>query len=128
MDADTLEETGTRISGLLTANLAKLADFSVTQADVTGLNTMTTQFHGVKTAPRAAIAKRASKTKNLPPAVKTVMSLLRNNLDKEMLMFKKSNPDFYAGYVAARVIVDRGSRTATQQPTPAPTPQTTTTK
>jgi hypothetical protein len=128
MDVDTLEETGTRISGLATANLTGLADYNITQTDVTGLNTMTTQFHGVKTAPRTAIAKRAGKTANLQPAVKTVTSLLRNNLDKEMLMFKKSNPDFYAGYVAARVIVDRGGRTATPQPAPTPAPQTTTTK
>lgn len=128
MDVDTLEETGARISGLLTANLAGLADFNVTQADVKGLDDMTTQFHGVKTAPRTAIAKRASKTKTLPPAVKTVTSLLRNNLDKEMLMFKKSNPDFYAGYVSARVIVDRGGRTVTPQPAPTPAPQTATAK
>jgi len=121
MDVDTLEETGTRISGLLTANLAGLADFGITQTDVTAFDAMTTQFHGVKTAPRTAIAKRAGKTKTLQPAVKTVMSILRNNLDKEMLMFKKSNPDFYAGYVSARVIVDRGGRTTTQ-PAPAPTP------
>lgn len=128
MDADTLEETGERVSGLLTANLSKLTDFSVTQTNVTGLNTMTTQFHGVKTGPRTAISKRAGKTATIPPAVKTVMSLLRNSLDKEMLMFKKSNPDFYAGYAAARVIVDRGGRTATPQPTPSPTPQTGTAK
>ena len=56
------------------------------------------------------------------------MSLLRNSLDKEMLMFKKSNPDFDAGYVSAPLIVDRGSRTATQQPTPPPTPQIGTSK
>lgn len=128
MDADTLEETGSRVSGLISANLAGLADFNVTQTDVKGLDDMTKQFHGVKTAPRTAISTRKGKTKNIPPAVKTVMSLLRNNLDKEMLMFKKSNPDFYAGYVAARVIVDRGGRTATQQPTPPPAPQTGTSK
>ncbi|MDE3066763.1 MAG: hypothetical protein KGJ60_04340 [Verrucomicrobiota bacterium] len=54
--------------------------------------------------------------------MKTVTSLLRNNLDKEMLMFKKSSPDYYAGYLAARVIVDHGGRTATPQPTPPPPP------
>lgn len=120
MDVDTLEETGTRISGLATASLTGLADFNITQTDVTGLDTMTTQFHGVKTAPRTAIAKRRGKTMTLPPAVKTVTSLLRNNLDKEMLMFKKSNPDFYAGYVSARVIVDRGGHKGA-----APTPPAT---
>ena len=62
-----------------------------------------------------------SQTKTMPPAVKTVISLLRNHLDKQMLMFKKSNPEFYAGYVSARVIVDRGSRKSASPTPPAPT-------
>ena len=48
-------------------------------------------------------------------------SLLRNHLDKQMLMFKKSNPEFYAGYASARVIMDRGSRKGSS-PAPAPAP------
>jgi hypothetical protein len=120
MSADILEATGKRISGLATANLAALADYGITQADATALDGLTTQFHDQKTAPRKAIVTRASQTKTMPPAVKTVISLLRNHLDKEMLMFKKSNPEFYAGYVSARVIVDRtGHKTASPTP-PAP--------
>jgi hypothetical protein len=112
LSVDVLESTGSRVSGLATANLAALADYGITQA--------TTQFHGVKTAPRKAIATRAGQTKTLPPAVKTVTSLLRNQLDKQILMFKKSNPEFYAGYVSARVIVDRGSRKGAAPTPPAP--------
>ena len=123
MSADDLERTGKRVSGLATANLTGLADFNIAQTDVTGLDGMTAQFDTVKTGPRTAIAKRAGQTKTLPPAVKTVVSLLRNHLDKEMLMFKKSNPEFYAGYLSARVTIDRhGKGNAT--PTPAPTPAT----
>jgi len=59
-------------------------------------------------------------TKTLPPAVKSVTSILRNHLDKQMLMFKKSNPEFYAGYVSARVIVDRGGRKGAAPTPPAP--------
>jgi len=128
MAADVLEAAGNRISGLATANLAGLADYGITQADITALDGMTGQFHDAKTAPRKAIATRAGQTKTLPPAVKTVISLLRNQLDKEMLMFKKSNPEFYAGYVSARVIVNHGGRKSGSQPAPTPVPQTTTSK
>ena len=120
MSADILEATGKRISGLATANLAGLADYNITQADVTALDAMTAQFHDAKTAPRKAIATRAGQTKTMPPVVKTVISLLRNQLDKEMLQFKKSNPEFYAGYVSARVIVDRGSHKTASPTPPAP--------
>ncbi len=120
MDADTLEETGNRISGLAVANLAGLADYNIAQADLTAFGKMISSFHDAKTGPRTAIAKRAAKTKALPSGVQSVKSILRNRLDKEMLLFKKSNPDFYAGYLAARVTVDRhGKGKAT--PTPAPT-------
>ncbi len=122
MSADILEATGKRVSGLATANLPGLADYNLTPADVTALEGLAGQFHGVKTAPRTAIATRAGQTKTLPPAVKSVTSLLRNHLDKQMLMFKKSNPEFYAGYVSARVIVDRGGRKSAPPPMPPPAP------
>ena len=77
----------------------------------------------MKTAPRTAVAGRAGQTRTMPPAVKTVTSLLRNRLDKQMLMFKRSNPEFFAGYLSARVIVDRhggGGATPTPPTPPAP--------
>ena len=62
--------------------------------------------------------------------MKSVTSLLRNQLDKQMLMFKKSSPEFYAGYQRARVILDRvRHQTGTEPaPTPAPAPAGTATK
>src|ERR1035437_4853259 len=121
LSVDVLEATGSRVSGLATANLAALADYGITQTDVTALDSLTTQFHGLKTAPRRPIPTRAGQTKPLPPAVKTVTSLLRNHLDKQMLMFKKSSPEFYADYARARVIMDQGSRKGSS-PAPAPAP------
>jgi len=120
MDADTLEETGDRILGLAASNLAGLADYNILQADLTAFGQMISSFHDAKTGPRTAVAKRASKTKALPGGVKSVKSILRNQLDKEMLLFKKNQPDFYAGYVSARVVVDRGGRKGA-----APTPPAT---
>jgi hypothetical protein len=67
----------------------------------------------------AWFATRAGQTKTLPPVLKSVTSLLRNHQDKQMLMFKKSNPGFYASYVSARVIVDRGGHKGAQPQPPA---------
>jgi len=120
MADDDLEETGTRIANLASANLAALADYGIAAADVTNLTNLTTQFHGQKTAPRTAIAGRAGQTTTMPPAIKSVTSILRNRLDKQMVMFKKSNPEFYAGYLAARVIVDRGGSGGSTPTPPAP--------
>jgi hypothetical protein len=35
-----------------------------------------------------------------------------------MVIYKKSNPEFYAGYLAARVIVDRGGEQQAAKPAP----------
>lgn len=117
---DDLEETGKRITNLATANLAALADYGIVQADVTVLTALTTQFHGIKTAPRTAVVDRSSQTTTLPDKIANVTSILRNRLDKLLTRFKKSNPEFYAGYLAARVIVDRGGAQASTPTPPAP--------
>lgn len=122
-DVDVLEQTGKRVSGLATPNLAALADYGITQADVTELNNLTTKFHGVKNAPRTAISGRAGETDTQPGLVANVTSILRNRLDKQMTKFKKSHPEFFAAYRSARVIVDRGGSGGGSQPPPAPTPK-----
>jgi len=65
---------------------------------------------------------RAGQTKTIPPAVQSVTSLLRRRLDKEMLLFKRTQPEFYAGYSSARVIVDRGGAAKAKKVPPLPGP------
>ena len=119
---DDLEETGIRIANLATANLVALVDYGITAAEVTILTNLTTQFHGIKTAPRTAVVDRSSQTATLPDKIANVTSILRNRLDKLMTRFKKTKPEFYAGYLAARVIVDRGGSGGTTPPPPTPPP------
>lgn len=120
---DDLEATGQRVSGLATAHLAALADYNILPADLAVLDGLKTKFHGVKSGPRTAIAGRAGETNTLPDLLSRQTSLLRNRLDKQMTRFKKSHPEFYAGYRSARVIVDRGGGGSNPPaPTPPPAP------
>lgn len=121
LPADDLENTGRRVSAAATANLTALADYGIVQADVTALDALTTRFHGTKTGPRMAIATRAAETATLPDAIDNVTTILRDRLDKQMTKFRASQPEFYAGYQSARVIVSRGGNGATP-PAPAPAP------
>ena len=121
LEDDALEETGQSVSALAATNLAALADYGITAADVTALDALRTRFHGVKSVPRTAIAGRAGQTANLPVLISNTTSLLRNRLDKLMTKFKKSSPEFYSGYRTARVIVDRGG-SSPDSPTPPPPP------
>jgi hypothetical protein len=122
--AEDLEATGKRISELATANLTALADYNIVQQDVTDLDDFTVAFHGVKTAPRNAIIDRKKQTDTLPGLISSLRSILRRRLDRQMTSFKRKQPEFYAGYLAARVIIDRGGSSPGTKPDPTPTPPT----
>ncbi len=119
LSAELLEASGKRVSGLATANIAALADYGITAADVTALDNLTAKFHGAKTAPREAVVGRKQQTDVMPGRIANLRSILRRQLDRQMTAFKRSNPEFYAGYLSARVIVDRGGSGGKK---PAPTP------
>ena len=70
----------------------------------------------------SALAPARTRLRTLAPAIKDDPSLLRKQLDKQMTKFKTTNPEFYAGYHAARSIVNRHRHHAS----PAPAPTTTT--
>ena len=55
--------------------------------------------------------------------IRDANGILRNEIDRMVNLFSRSNPDFVAGYEAARVVVDRAaSHKPTQVPvTPPPT-------
>jgi hypothetical protein len=118
LEDDQLEAKGKNISALAVANLAALADYNVLQADVTALNDLVTKWAGVKNVTHTAISDRAGETKTLPQAIADNTSLLRNQLDKQLTKFKKTNPKFYAGYLAARVVINQRSHHKAAQPAP----------
>jgi hypothetical protein len=107
LSGDALETLAKQVAGIAQAHLAELTDYAVTAADVADLTAKTAAFSGVKTAPRLAISGRAGETATLPEAIQSTRLLLRNRIDKLVTKFRKSHPEFVAGYKAARVIVDR---------------------
>lgn len=123
MPADDLVATGTRIANLATSNLTALADYNITATDVTKLTTLQAAFTAAKSAPRGAVVDRKKETDTLRPLISDMLSTLGRQLDRQMTAFKASNPDFYAGYQSARVIVDRGHPAKPVPPAPVTTPK-----
>ena len=119
-DSD-LEQVAELVVSLGVANKTPLIDYNVTSADVTALDAARTAFVGVKTAPRQAAVERKAMTGTLPELIASVRSIFRNEIDKMVTKFKKTNNSFYKGYFAARVIVDAGlSAPGTPPPPPGP--------
>lgn len=123
------EELSNRAANVLTeANARKtaLAAFGVTTANITELEQALERFNASKANPRTATAARVVQTESLPILIRDLSGMLRNEMDKMVNLFRRSQPEFVAGYRAARVIVDRAAshkttKTAGSSPT-APSP------
>ena len=101
-----LEQTAERIGLLANLNFGALADYGILPADVTALDTARTALVEMKAVPREAVPQREAQSQSLPQLLANVRSIFRNEIDKMMTPYKKSNPDFYRGYFAAREIID----------------------
>lgn len=121
LSGNDLDKLAKRVSAAALANLAALADYGILQEDVTALDALIEEFDGAKVGPRNAIVERAAETATLPDAISGTTDILRDRLDKLMTKFRKPNPEFYAGYQSARVVVNRGGNAGTP-PTPPVTP------
>lgn len=122
---DNLVQVTERIHNAAEATATELGAYGVTAADVKALKNAITTFSGMKTAPRTAKAARSGATESVANLIRSARSIFRNQLDKLMTPFRRTNPEFYAGYFAARVIVNR---TATKSPAASTTgPSTDTT-
>lgn len=122
LSGDDLETVAKRVAATAQANLAALADYQITAANVADLAAKTAAFGSVKTKPRQAIAGKVSETTTLPDAIQAMRLLLRNRVDKLVTKFRRTNAEFVAGYRSARVIVDRPGGHGPEDVTPAATP------
>ena len=102
----------------MSISIAALAAYGITAPDVTQLNTLRTTYAGIQTSPREAAAARKVQTASLAQLIANVRSIFRNEIDKMVTKFRKTNPDFYNGYFAARVIVNRAASHAAPKPQP----------
>lgn len=95
----------TNIASLATENLALLADYKITQAKVTALTKKTAAFEKLASKPRQGVAKKAAANAALPRLLKQGRNILTRRVDKLMVQFRESAPEFYNEYKSARKIV-----------------------
>ena len=97
----------TNIATRATENLVALADYKITQAKLTALTKKTAAYDGLVSKPRQGVAKKAAANAALPRLLKQGRSILTRRVDKLMVQFRESAPEFFAEYKTARKIVDQ---------------------
>jgi hypothetical protein len=106
------EELSHRANTVLQKANAKktaLAAFQVTQANLDELNQALQAFETTKVKPRSAITERNAQTSALPELIREASNILRNQIDRLVNLFRRSNSKFVADYRGARVVVDRAA-------------------
>lgn len=119
-----LSNRATNVLGRANAKKAELAAFQVTQANLDEVAQALDAFDAGKAKPRAAVVERAVQTGTLPALARDLNNILRNKMDRLVNLFRRSHPEFVAGYRSARIIVDRGgSHSPAKKPEDPTTPE-----
>lgn len=98
-----------RITAFITAlrpELANLADYGVTEDQVTDLETSLDDYRPLVGKARLIRSNNQITDREVSKLVSDGTSLLSDKLDRVMRQFEISDPGFYDGYLRARVIVD----------------------
>jgi len=114
-----------RCKGIL-ADAAELTedsdDFGVTTAKLKNVKDLLAEFEELKPQPRAGAAIGRSATRRIQTLLGRASNLLRSRIDRLMVQFKKTQPDFYGSYQAGRRIVRQSATRETKRVTPLVTP------
>lgn len=118
------EELANRATNVLAranAMTTELATMQVTQANIDELAEALQTYQSAKAKPRTAVVERMVQTETLPALVREAGNILRDQIDRLVNLFRRTNPEFVAGYRSARVVVDRVAGHATKTATPTTT-------
>jgi hypothetical protein len=83
------------------------ADYGITAMEIEGLKSDMNHFLELNGKPRAYQVASIQATKDLEQLFEEAEKILATKLDKVIKIFKHRDPNFYNGYLAARVIVDK---------------------
>ena len=127
--SDLLRSRDTETAGLCqnirteaTANLAALAAYAVTAADLTDLAQKISTYATAVSAPTDAKVSKKTAGENIDHAFVDFDAILNNRMDTLMPKFQALSPDFVKDYTSARNIIDSGGGGGSTPPTPPPAP------
>ena len=103
--------------------VTELGDYGVTDRKLANLQALITLTLEALSRPRSTAAEKKAATARLPAAFKEADALLENQIDPLLRPLERAQPEFYARYKAARIIIDRrGGHDNGDSTPPIPTP------
>jgi hypothetical protein len=93
----------------------ELAAYLIAPEDITGQQALIEQYSQALPEKRKAVVVSKTSTADLKLKFKEMDLLLNQKLDKLILIFQATNPDFVQQYFNARIIINLGHRTTTHK-------------
>jgi hypothetical protein len=105
-----LVPTCNNIKTQASSNLTALTDYQVTAATLTAFQKSIDDYSAAVPTPRLAIAAKTADNKLVKATIKEISSILKNEMDKTVVAFRKAPPSFVTEYFEARKIIDPASK------------------
>lgn len=102
-----------RIIDRASENSDALVDFGISAQDLIDLATIRTEMDASLSSPRIAIVNRKKTNIEIRELEREIDILLKDGLDKLMLVIKDSDPDFFSSYSGVRTVIPYGQRGGT---------------
>ena len=99
-----------KVLGLGKENVKKLTNYGIAEAELTKLEGLIAQFTAIQTIPRSKLVDRKAAKETLVEVVDAAKELLTSQIDLQMELMRRREPEFYNAYQSARKIVDIGIR------------------
>ncbi|MEO5913404.1 MAG: hypothetical protein ABIS50_04170 [Luteolibacter sp.] len=96
-------------AAIVAAHAVKAADYNLTPAMLTDLQSAITAYGSTLGTPRAAIANRTAITAAIAAELDRATDSLKNVLDRLIVQFAADHPAFTTAYAAARKVISTGT-------------------
>jgi hypothetical protein len=105
-----LANAGKSLASLATIHATELATAGIIATDIEALETLSKKYSDITTGSRTAVTGRSTSKGELENLVRTTSRLLKRNLNRMVIAYRRKNTLFHEEYFAARKVIPYGVR------------------
>ncbi|HCY39798.1 MAG TPA: hypothetical protein DHV48_00300 [Prolixibacteraceae bacterium] len=105
-----LASTSKTIVGLGWTYLQALIPYGITDVELNSLSALILAYENSLPTARISVSERKANNEKLKGLFVSSKLILKDQINRMMVRYQSSNPDFYAGYLSASKVVDYGIR------------------
>lgn len=105
-----LASTSKTVVDLARSFLDALISYDVTAPELDILDSLIARYENSLPTPRLSVSERKANNEKMKGLFRSSKEILNDQIKRLMTRYQEPNPDFYAGYLNASMVVDYGTR------------------